>query len=139
MPRRVLLQIPSDLTFLGVPDALLMELAGELPFPRHEVDELSTAVIEACTNAMEHGNGLRPDRPVEVQFKLGRDSIDVTILDNGPGFDYARWQPPTDLLRERGRGIIIMREMTDELVFDRAEDGRFRVRLHKRFSVGNGE
>ena len=34
--RRVLLQIPSDLDFLGVPDALLLELGGELSgFFRH--------------------------------------------------------------------------------------------------------
>ena len=36
-----------------------------------------------------------------------------------------------DLLRERGRGILIMREFTDSLDYDRAADGRFLVRLTK--------
>ena len=131
--RRVTLLIPSDLAFLGVPDALLGELASELPYPRAAVEELGTAVIEACTNAMEHGHGLRAEREVEVRFTLRPGAIEVTVLDHGPGFDYAAWTPPTDLLRERGRGLIIMREMTDALRFGRTDDGRFRVHLVKRF------
>ncbi len=129
--QRVELRIPSQLLYLGVPDAILMELAGDLTASRKDVDELSTSVIEACTNAMEHGNGMAPDNTVEIRFEFSDERIVVTVLDHGPGFDHVNWTPPTDLLRERGRGITIMREFTDELVFDRHEDGRFRVRLTK--------
>jgi anti-sigma regulatory factor (Ser/Thr protein kinase) len=88
-------------------------------------------VIEACTNAMEHGNGLAEDRLVEIRFEINDTRIQVTVLDEGTGFDFASWQPPTDLMRERGRGILIMREFSDTLDFDLAEDGRFRVRITK--------
>ncbi len=136
MKPRIELKIPSQLVYLGVPDAVLMELAGDLPFDRKEIDELSTSVIEACTNAMEHGNKLQEDRPIEVHFDFGDAEIEVTIYDDGAGFDYAGWHPPEDLMAERGRGILIMREFTDELAFDRAPDGRFRARLRKRFHNG---
>ncbi len=126
------LRIPSLLAFLGVPDAILMELAGDMPAPQKVLDELSTSVIEACTNAMEHGNSMDADVGVELYFDFSPDRIEVTVLDSGPGFDHVNWTPPEDLMRERGRGITIMREFTDELHFDRAEDGRFRVRLLKR-------
>ncbi len=129
--QHVELRIPSQLLYLGVPDAILMELAGDLPASQKEIDELSTSAIEACTNAMEHGNGMEADRFVEIHFEFSPDRIDVTVLDNGCGFDHEGWRPPTDLLRERGRGITIMREFTDELLFDLLPDGRFRVRLRK--------
>ncbi len=129
--QRIELKVPSQLLYLGVPDAILMELAGDLPCEQKEIDEISTSVIEACTNAMEHGNGMDEERFVEVHFEIAPDRIVITVLDNGPGFDYASWRPPEDLMRERGRGITIMREFTDELTFDFAEDGRFRVRLLK--------
>jgi len=130
------LKIPSQLVFLGVPDVVLMELAGDLPFERREIDELSTSVIEACTNAMEHGNKLREDREIEIHFALGDAEIEVTVFDYGTGFDYSSWTPPVDLMQERGRGILIMREFTDELEFTRAPDGRFCARLRKRFNPG---
>jgi serine/threonine-protein kinase RsbW len=131
---RIELKIPSQHLFLGVPDAVLMELASDLPFDQKQIDELSTSVIEACTNAMEHGNKLQESVQVELHFDVGEDEIEVTVFDNGPGFDFAHWQPPTDLLQERGRGILIMREFTDVLVFGTAPDGRFCARLKKRFA-----
>lgn len=136
MKPRIELKIPSQLVFLGVPDAVLMELASDMPFDRKQIDELSTSVIEACTNAMEHGNRLREECQIEIHFDFGENEIEVSVYDEGPGFDYARWQPPQDLMAERGRGILIMREFTDTLEFGPAPDGRFRARLRKRF--GNG-
>jgi serine/threonine-protein kinase RsbW len=102
-----------------------------MPAPQKVLDELSTSVIEACTNAMEHGNSMDSDVGVELHFDFSPDRIEVTVLDSGPGFDHANWIPPEDLMRERGRGITIMREFTDELHYDRSEDGRFRIRLLK--------
>ncbi|MBC8426734.1 ATP-binding protein [bacterium] len=129
--QRIELKIPSQLLYLGVPDAILMELAGDLPCDQKDIDEISTSVIEACTNAMEHGNGMDEHRQVEIHFDIAPDEIAITVLDHGPGFDFDHWIPPEDLLRERGRGITIMREFSDSLLFDFAADGRFRVRLRK--------
>ena len=134
MESRIELKIPSQLVFLGVPDAVLMEVANDLPCERKFVDELSSSVIEACTNAMEHGNRLQEDLPVEVHFEFREDAIQVRVLDRGPGFAFDAWQPPADIMRERGRGILIMREFTDQLDFSFAEDGRFQVLLLKRFN-----
>ena len=133
MTRHVELKIPSQLSFLGVPDSVLQEMAADLPCEQQVVDELCTAVIEACTNAMEHGNGMVESTEVEIHLDFTSTGILVTVYDHGQGFDYEHWSPSTDLMRERGRGILIMREFTDELVYGRAEDGRFMLRLRKNF------
>lgn len=117
--------------FLGVPDALLMEVGGDLDCDKRALEELGTSVIEACTNAMEHGNKLDEDTPIEVLFDINETQITVTVLDHGPGFDFAGWQPSDELMRERGRGILIMREFTDNLEYGQHKDGRFMVRLTK--------
>jgi serine/threonine-protein kinase RsbW len=128
---RIVLKLPSQMAFLGIPDAVLLEIGSDLACPRQLIEELGTAVIEACSNAMEHGNAHDPDRIVELHIDLGPDRLEVAVLDTGPGFDFENWQPVEDLLRERGRGIMIMKGFTDELHYGRAADGRFRVRLVK--------
>ena len=131
MNPRIELKLPSQMAFLGIPDAVLLEVGSDLDCPRQMIEELGTAVIEACTNAMEHGNGLDPQKMVELNIEVGENHIQVDVLDHGEGFDYSSWQPAEDLLRERGRGILIMREFADSLVYERAADGRFLVRLIK--------
>lgn len=131
MTARIELKIPSQMAFLGVPDAVLIEIGSDLACPRQLIEELGTAVIEACSNAMEHGNGHDPARVVELRIDLAAERLEVQVLDYGSGFDYPNWQPEEDPLRERGRGIMIMRGFTDELHYDRSSDGRFRVRLVK--------
>ena len=132
MSSRIEIKLPSQLVFLGVPDAILMEVGSDLSCKQKSIDELGTSVIEACTNAMEHGNKLSEDLFIEVHFTVNEERIDIDVFDHGEGFDYDGWQPSEDLMRERGRGILIMREFTDELDFCFAEDGRFHVHLAKR-------
>ena len=82
MKPRIELKLPSQMAYLGVPDAVLLEVGSDLDCPRHLIEELGTAVIEACTNAMEHGNGLDPARPIEIHIEVGEDRIAVEVLDD---------------------------------------------------------
>ncbi len=117
--------------YLGIPDAILMEIGSDMDCCRRALEELGTSVIEACTNAMEHGNHLDESTPIEVIFELSEEIITITVLDHGPGFDFGTWKPSEEIMRQRGRGILIMREFCDELEFARHPDGRFQVRLSK--------
>jgi len=120
-----------------VPDAVLMEIGSDLDCCRRSLEELGTSVIEACTNAMEHGNQLDEDTPIEVIFDVEDLTITITVLDRGPGFDITVWEPSNELMRERGRGILIMREFCDSVEFLRHEDGRFMIILVKKLEPGD--
>lgn len=119
--------------YLGVPDAVIQELGSELPFSQTELDELSTSVIEACTNAIEHGNGLNADIQARVRFDFTPERFSVTIFDQGKGFNFEAKDLskfPADLMRERGRGLYMMNTFCDELSFTR-DNGEFAVTLVK--------
>jgi serine/threonine-protein kinase RsbW len=130
---KIELTIPSSHMMLGIPDAVIQELGSELSFSQSELDELSTSVIEGCTNALEHGNHMKSETPVRIAIDFERTRIEVTIYDEGPGFDFESIdfsKEPADLMQERGRGIYIMYTYCDELSFSR-NNGTFAVKMVK--------
>jgi len=72
--------------------------------------DITTAVREALTNAVIHGNGNRPEANVTLRCNPEVESrrLIVTVTDEGPGFDLQAHAPPQDPLSERGRGIPLI-------------------------------
>jgi serine/threonine-protein kinase RsbW len=119
--------IPSRLELLGVLDRVAESLSQRLEFKAEARSEISMSVIEAGTNAIQHGHKQDPQKNVDVRFEMHADRLLVAISDTGPGFDPPDGVPditsPEHLLDERGRGIFIMRCCMDEVDFDVSDRG----------------
>jgi anti-sigma regulatory factor (Ser/Thr protein kinase) len=77
--------------------------------------ELSSAVIEAVNNSLEHGYRLAPGE-VTLLLDSESDRIVVTVTDNGQGLPPRPCAAPApDPLAERGRGSWIMQRCCDEV------------------------
>ena len=61
-----------------------LALAGEGLEPAR-MERLKTAVAEATMNAMEHGNGFDPERPVRLTVRASAAEVRVCISDHGLG------------------------------------------------------
>jgi serine/threonine-protein kinase RsbW len=126
--------IPSDFKFLGAVDAAIQDLAREFSCSQDCINDVSTAIIEACSNAIEHGNKFSKEKRVKVMVGFNGQSIFARIFDQGKGFDFEKRLSdpnPPDPQSERGRGLIIMKAFTDELSFSREPDDGFYVELKK--------
>jgi serine/threonine-protein kinase RsbW len=81
------------------------------------VEEVQVALSEACTNVFQHaGEGAA----YEVVINIGDEQLTMDVLDSGSGFgnlDGAASALP-DLDAEGGRGIALMRALSDRAVFD---------------------
>jgi serine/threonine-protein kinase RsbW len=136
----MILNIPSDLKYLGAVDAAIQDLAREFSFSPDAVNDVSTALVEACSNAIEHGNHFAKDKRVVVTLRFNGNTFVATVKDEGGGFDYEkalRDESGPDPMSERGRGILIMRAFTDALAF-RNENGGLIVELTKLRDDGDG-
>lgn len=116
-------------------DGFVTELTGdptEIPFVRRAIAELaerhgftqrrsdlSLALDELIANAQEHGSP-----PITVRgWYDGR--LVMTVSDAGNGFDYGtvvRSHPPM-MLGKRGRGLWIVRQLTDHVHVDTRPNG----------------
>jgi len=86
----------------------------------------SIAVSEALMNAIVHGNRESEEKRVFVDIFSDETSLEVFIKDEGGGFDYASIPDPTtdeNLMKDHGRGIYIMRELTDGCECDSGNGG----------------
>jgi serine/threonine-protein kinase RsbW len=132
--QEMLMSIPSDFKYLGAVDAAIQDLAREFAFSENSINDMSTALIEACSNAIEHGNKFGKNKRVKVVLGFNGASVTARVYDEGGGFDYeellSRTEPP-DPMSERGRGLVIMQAFTDELKFSYAENEGLCVELIK--------
>lgn len=116
----MVVSIPSDFRFLGAVDAAIQDLAREFAFSENSINDMGTALIEACSNAIEHGNKFATDKRVNVYLAFNGNSFTGRICDQGNGFDFKKslsQSEPPDPTSERGRGLIIMKAFTDDLKF----------------------
>ena len=82
------------------------------------VDRLQLAVMEAVANAMEHGNEWDASKKVVVKIKAQAEWVEVIVQDEGKGYSVETQQfDLPDVLSEGGRGLFLMRQLTDELHF----------------------
>lgn len=79
------------------------------------------SITEAVTNAILHGNNGDESKTVEIRMeRLGNNKLGFFIKDEGAGFNPKKIPDPTrpeNLLKIGGRGVYLMRELSDELSF----------------------
>lgn len=97
--------------------------------PPLDLERIRVALREALANAAEHGNRYRPERTIRVQGRVDPASLWIEVEDEGEGFDAAatlRELEAADSRRERGRGLLFMKGIADEV---RYEQGGCRIVL----------
>jgi serine/threonine-protein kinase RsbW len=127
----VTLFIPSSLDLLSLVDRVTDSISERMEFDEEQRAAISLSVIEAGTNAIQHGHHSKSDLLVSMRFEMHPDRLAVVVHDDGPGF------PPPDcpsdptspehLFDSRGRGIFIMRTCMDEVGFDFAKGTTVRL------------
>jgi anti-sigma regulatory factor (Ser/Thr protein kinase) len=136
------MQIPSRLEYLGLLAKLVEGLQGPLGLSDEEIFAASTALIEAGTNAIQHGGNLEHS-PVRISLGAGDGLLVMEVRDDGHGFDLARIDirsdhaaDPEQIYNSRGRGIFIMRSLMDDVTFNFGRDRGTSVRLELKRKVG---
>jgi len=133
-PDVIAVRIPSRLELLSVLDRVCDSVCQRLEFDEDTTAQVSMSVIEAGTNAIQHGHKRDASKVVDIEFRLLPDALEVVVQDTGTGFDVSRVNgdvtSPEHLFDSRGRGIFIMRSCMDLVNFEFTGSGT-QVRLVK--------
>jgi serine/threonine-protein kinase RsbW len=105
------------------------QIARRLNFTPEAINQIKTAVVEACINASEHS--FSPDRKIYQRFRVENDKLVITISSRGilPSNIIANVQSEEAQSRaagddeRRGWGIKLIQTLMDEVLFERVDEG----------------
>jgi len=137
--RTVKLRIGARREFLDSVHMLSEHLIDSVGFAPDDSYWMVTAVREAVTNAVIHGNKEQPGTAVDVSFELFPDGIRITVADQGDGFDPASLPDPVSkehLMDASGRGVFLMNQLMDEVSYSFPEGGGTTLVMMKKLQAG---
>lgn len=137
-PKPIKIELVSDPMYLCGARELVASIAHRVGFGDMECSKISLALDEAMCNVIRHGYDKATDRPIWLTIYPQRPTdtsfggIEIIIEDEAkqinPDTVYGR-----DLqdIRPGGLGVHIMREVMDEVVFEKRESKGMRLRMSK--------
>ncbi|HEX5833044.1 MAG TPA: ATP-binding protein [Pyrinomonadaceae bacterium] len=127
--------MPSRIETVAAAAAAVAQFVGRSGVSDDAAFGIDMAVREAVTNAVLHGNRQDENKTVEIVLKSSPDAVEISVHDQGPGFNPEDVPDPTaseNLLKTSGRGIFFMRTFMDEVDWLIRPEGGTTVRMLKR-------
>lgn len=134
LPDEYELTIPMGSDTELVAATAVEQLARRMNFSPEAINQIKTALIEACINAAEHS--LSPDRKIHHRFRLEEERLVMIISSRGivprvaANGDHNGGAVTNGNQQRRGWGLKLMKQLMDEVEFERVDDGT-RLRMVK--------
>jgi serine/threonine-protein kinase RsbW len=103
----------------------LVSLMEQFSYSMRDIFAMRLSLEEGITNAIRHGNKLRPDKSVTVFCEIDELRMRVVVTDEGDGFEPDAVPDPTleeFIERSCGRGLMLMRAYLN--ICEYSEGGR---------------
>ncbi|MFD2203850.1 ATP-binding protein [Shivajiella indica] len=123
--KSIKISIPSLIENIKIIESFIDNAREKYAINEDIYGNIMISVTECVTNAIIHGNKLDRKKVVDLELHLDDNQVTFVILDEGKGFDYDHLEDPTapeNLEKSGGRGIFIMKHLSDEVKFE--ENGR---------------
>jgi anti-sigma regulatory factor (Ser/Thr protein kinase) len=126
--------LPNILGYERVAMACSASFAQMEGLAADRIEDLKTIVAEAATNAIQHGNGNRAESHVVIRLELVAGAIQVTVRDEGAGFDNTFKDPDIERIINEldppiGFGLFLIRKLADEVAYTLIPDGGHQVEM----------
>jgi len=90
-------------------------------FGKDDIFAVHLTLEEAFLNAVKHGNKMDPSKKIKVDYSIDADKIEISITDQGPGFQPEAVDDPRfgeNLFKPGGRGLLLMNSYMDMVKFN---------------------
>ena len=118
--------IPSDRSNIKLVEAFILDIHDAMQLEESVLDRIMISISEVVNNGIIHGNQSDPGKHVFVGCDCYDDRLEFVIRDEGHGFRPEEIPDPlhdSNILKEGGRGVLIVRSMMDSVHFEQTEEG----------------
>lgn len=133
MQMHMSLTLPREAVSVPLARHLLASTLERTGVAQHVIDDVKVALTEACTNAYQH---VEAGDTYEVRIVLDDESLVIDVVDMGHGFEApdeaVEEHNVIEAIGEGGRGLDLIRALTDQSSFDTVSAEGGLVRLRKR-------
>jgi serine/threonine-protein kinase RsbW len=127
-------ELDSTLDSVDTAETDVLRVAEEIGFQEEDLHKIGMAVRECMVNAVVHGNRYNGRKKVHFRIWKSVDHLTISIRDEGEGFDVHELPDPLaeeNLLRQSGRGLLLIQAFMDEFHIQRAEPAGTEVKMVK--------
>jgi len=125
--KNIELHIPSVMGYEKIAMECAASMAKKMGFTEDRIEDLKTAVAEACLNAIEHGNKLDTSTKVGITLTVEESRLQVSVKDQGKGVDeivVPRIENKVEGKDQpRGWGIFLIKRLMNEVTFQTSPEG----------------
>jgi serine/threonine-protein kinase RsbW len=103
-------------------------------FDQEDIFAVHLALEEAFVNAVKHGNRMDAAKKVRIDYCVAPDKVDISITDEGEGFDPARVPDPRcgeNIYKTSGRGLLLIRSYMDVAEYNERGNSLHMVKYRK--------
>jgi serine/threonine-protein kinase RsbW len=130
--------LDSVLESVDKAEEFVIQEAEKVGFDEDQQHQIGMAVRECAVNAVVHGNRYSKTKKVHLDIERSNGALTVTIGDEGDGFDLSSLPDPLapeNLLRQSGRGLLLIRTFMDDFDLHPRPGGGTEVRLVKHLAA----
>lgn len=119
--REIRLELPTFFKNELVAEATVRQIAELSGFTEEQIEEIETALGEACINAIEHSKVKQ--MKIHISFVPKESYLAITVEDRGIGFNPEMIESPSlkekmKSIYKRGWGLMLIEKLMDEIEFD---------------------
>jgi len=126
--------LDSTLESVDKVEEWVIQEAGIAGFEEDDQHQIGMAVRECAVNAVVHGNRYNSKKRMHVEIQRTAQTLTVIIGDEGDGFTMNSLPDPLapeNLLKQSGRGLLLIRAFMDDFDLHPREGGGTEVKLVK--------
>jgi serine/threonine-protein kinase RsbW len=124
---KVELHIPSVMGYEKIAMECAASVAKKMGFTENRIEDLKTAVAEACLNAIEHGNKMDASTKVGITLTVEESRLQVAVKDEGKGIGQVSIPRIENKIEGkenlRGWGIFLIKNLVNEVTFEPSPEG----------------